>query len=395
MLVKEDELARVQARAKDVSACYNNLRTHEEELRNAVQSLRRANQDMALGIARKEKEIQRLVILTERNKRASMSMRGEVVSQRKVLEVFANTLTDKKPKLDKIIDSCDEIVHHTPMPSPPPPGVCSTSTPPSPLSLTPVSPPGIAGAFKAASTSPFQEEMNKLVQENSHKEQELSRVSAIADIEAVRVAALKEKSEEVKMVIADELQSLDEQIEFKLQQIRSRQDAVKKVVSRAESERARACKVQEELDNLVKIFNEEKSNGIEIKKSEYLPDKAYFAEFKELTELVPVAEIGVHPAAARVGLALDVDPLALIQSPRLKQISFTHSQDVLALKMRDIGALEQHIVRLDEELVRVKNLKEAEVARRRLFAEKLRDVKDEVDYIRTIRSHGREVSRTF
>lgn len=394
MLVKEDELARVQARAKEVSACYNNLRTREEELRNAVQSQRRLNQDMVLGIARKEKEIQRLIILTERNKRVGMSIRGEVTSNRKVLEVFANTLTDKKPKLDKIIDSCDEIVHHTPMPSPPP-GVSGTSTPPSPLSLTPVSPPGIVGAFKAASTSPFEEEMNKLVQENTHKEQELSRVSAIADIEAVRVAALKEKSEEVKMVIADELQSLDEQIEYKLQQIRSRQHAVKKVVSRAESERARACKVQEELDNLVKIFNEEKSNGVEIKKSEYLPDKAYFAEFKELTELVPVAEIGVHPAVARVGLALDVDPLALIQSPRLKQISFTHSQDVLALKMRDIGALEQHIVRLDEELVRVKNLKEAEVARRRLFAEKLRDVKDEVDYIRTFRSHGREVSRTF
>lgn len=255
--------------------------------------------------------------------------------------------------------------------------------------------------------------MDSLIRADACKEEELSRVTAIADLEACRASILKTKAEEIKQVIASELQTANEELEKKLKHIRFQQDALHKVVARAEMERKKSCALHEELSNLTKAICAERNNGLEVKKHEFLPDKAYLSEFQELTDLIPVSDINT-PNDPNANPSKDkddtrythmhsltspcncVDPITFIQSPPCKQVQFCDSESVYVQKLKDLVALDREAKRIDEELVRVKRLKEAETFRRKLLLEKLKEVQEDYDCMCALRQNrDRESSRTY
>jgi hypothetical protein len=74
-----------------------------------------------------------------------------------------------------------------------------------------------------------------------------------------------------------------------------------------------------------------------------------------------------------------VDPITYIQSPPCKQIAFCESETVYAQKLQDLIVLDREAARIDEELNRVKMIKEAETARRILLHEKVKDLYAMID----------------
>jgi hypothetical protein len=258
---KEDELTRVKQRAKEEAARASLLRREEEELvktvANEMESRMRANQDMKAAIAKKEREIQRLTMLAERDKRTGMFMRDQIEHQKKTLTAFSNAHADKRPELLRVINSCDEIV----VPSSPTAscsaGSYSSTGSITPLSLTPTSPSNISllrsSSLVGLCSSPLKAEADTLLRVDATKEEELFRVSAIAEMEACKASILKTKAEEMKRVIATELQVANEELERKIKKIRIQQDAIHKVVARAEVERAKACALHEELESMFTV----------------------------------------------------------------------------------------------------------------------------------------------
>lgn len=399
LAAKEDELARVKQRAREEAARAAKFREEEEELTRVVAAelelRKRANQDMRTSIARKEREIQRLMMLAEKDKRNGMFMRDQIESQKKTLVAFAKAHGEKRPELLRVIHSCDDIV----IPSSPSPSIATTTGSYSssgsitPLSLTPTSPSGVSmlrtSSNSSSCSSPLRAEADSLLRAEAHKEEELHRVSAIAGMEASRASILKSKANELKQVIANELQGANEELERKIRKIRNQQDAIHKVVARAEAERARACLLHEQLSALTKQLygNQGDPSANEAKTNEFLPDKAYLSEFKELTALVPVSDLNTpndpitnpsnkddphsHAYSSQCNC---VDPITVVQSPPCKQISFCESEAVFVQKLQDMEALDRESARVDEELTRVKRLKEAEIARRMLLAEKVIDL---------------------
>lgn len=201
--------------------------------------------------------------------------------------------------------------------------------------------------------------------------------------------------------------------------MRHQQDAIHKVVAAAEAERAKACALHEELNSVYRIgcgfailttFSgiwakcSEKQGvlAVQLKKSEFMPDKAYLADFKELTDLIPVSDINTpndpnanpgkddvhahahslpHSPSSPCGC---VDPLTYVQSPPCKQLALSDSQAVYRQKLQDLSVLDREAARLDEELVRVKRLKEAEHARKLLLLQKLREIKADPDIMQLL-----------
>lgn len=344
-----------------------------------------------------------------------MFMRDKIAHQKRTLAslVSCNSRSEKKPDLLRILNSCDDIELPT---TPTTPSTVSSSLgsgagSESPLSLTPTSPGQLMRTRSASSSasggcsSPLRAETDSLLRAQACKDEELCRVSAIAGAEACRVSVLKSKCDEIQHVITAELQEVNERLELKIKQIRNQQDAIHKVMARAELERAKACALNEELNNLrTKCSENNGAKPVELKKSEFLPDKAYFSEFKELSDLIPVSDINTpndptaNPGKGNVNPHLHthsfqhsptspcgcVDPLMYIQSPPSKQVSFLELQEVYKQRLQDIVTLDREAARMDEELARVKRLKEAEYARRLLLAQKLKDIKEDPDYMRLL-----------
>lgn len=168
----------------------------------------RANQDIKAAIVRKEKEIQRLSVLAERDKRTGMFMRDKIVHQKRTLASFVNSSSDKKHDFLRILNSCEDL--ELP-PSPAASNITSSSYgssnySSSPLSLTPTSPSGLmlfrtSSASSGGCASPLRAETDTLLRAEACKEEELSRVSAIAGTEANRVSLLKNKCDGMTLLL--------------------------------------------------------------------------------------------------------------------------------------------------------------------------------------------------
>jgi hypothetical protein len=391
---KDEELKRVQRRASEEAARAASLRSREEELKQVLSDefakWHRYADELRQEISRKEKEVVRLSILAEQDKKASMFMRDQITKLKKSLESFITARADNKSQvLQQLLLRCD--------PQTPP-----LISPPNSAPNTPQPSPFGEIRGEAACTD-LRRDIDELLRIDVRKESELSRVRSIADTECRRAAAFKEKVEELKEALVAEMQFADEELSRKIQDIRRKQMAIQKVAARAERERARSYFLREEIIKLSKALYEEQKNVPpmninmrDLRRNDFAPDMAYLQDFSELGDLREFAAgADLSSAPPLTPREPQVDPINFVHSPPCRCIPIGASENIYVQKIRDLEVLEREKTRKEEELTRLKRVAEAERCRHLLLKDKMQELQGEVIAYERMLQRGEGVSRTF
>jgi len=437
---KEAELRRVAARAQQEAAKATFLRRKKEELQQRLATELNTRKDFIKetkqSIERKEKEISRLSFLAEQDKKTGMFLCQQIAQLKKSLEGFLQAREESKPEtlctvsLSLLPPSILDEMHHGKILA-----RCSSSNdlcgspPASPVHTT------VSSRFATAMCTVIGKETEAVRLEDEKKSQELVRVKLIVEQESKRVDSLKLKVEELKQGLVAELQQADEQLEKKMQEFMQKQQAIEKVVARAERERARSYFLKDEIVKLTNALGAGKDASKRKGKSdEYGPDVAYLSSFSELPELsdpekatlsqTPSTEsttttttatiagtnsdvaklhssttsttstttsTSTEPASTSdrehastrplsiVNLRARDDPSMYIFSPPCRTIPISPASECIYVqKLKDIAVLKRETSKKDEELVRLKKLAEAERCRHLLLKDKFEQLRIEM-----------------
>lgn len=378
---KDVELRRVAARAREESQRAALLAKKKEELQkrllDEVNKWRGTIKEVKQGIDFKEREIVRLSFLAEQDKKSCMFLSQQVAQLKKSLEGFLQAHEDEPSKpesLCKIMGRCTSSSD------------LLSSPPASPLlhhTARPTRHPSSSGGM--TKRTPLGRELEASFREDEKKTIELARVKSIAEQEAKRLEALKEKVEELKQGLVMELQEADEQLGQKMQLFMQKQQAIEKVAARAERERSRSMFLKEEI---IKLTNALGNGGAskdatpkkKSKTPEYGPDVAYLSEFSELCDLEnPSNHSSSLPLAIVRNLQTPSDPAQYIFSPPCRSIPISPASECIYMqKLKDIAVLNRETSKKDEELVRLKKLAEAERCRHLLLKDKFEELRTEM-----------------
>lgn len=296
---KDEELERVKYRANAESLRASYLREKYEELSQLVQTERdhwsKIIDKKKKEVESKEKEINRLLMVAETQKKKSMEATDQITKLKKSLDSISKIRANNSIDIKKINEKCS-FESLSPSPN------CSGRVCASPSfnyqqqqqlhylnSKSPQSLHSSGSSSHSGKSSPkyLTEEKKDLIyydKQMERKDEEIKRIRDIIEFEQSKTLFLTGKVNELTSVLEEESRQVDNIQYQTLREIREKEDAIIKVALRAQKERIKSNQINDQIKKLVNESGKSDPSKKSKKTPEIEPITSNFMEMGELKQ---------------------------------------------------------------------------------------------------------------